>query len=209
MKNPIYLIILLALGLVFVSYKWIASANTETEVEHAVSSTTIEDIMTRTSVRSYTDREISREQLDTLLRAGMAAPSAANKQPWRFVVVTDKSKLKEIGTNFEYMKQADGAAAAIIACGDLDATFEGVNSGFWIQDVSAASENILLAAHAMGLGAVWCGIYPDPDRVVKFREMFAIPETIVPMSCIVLGYPSASATPKDKWNPANIHYNNW
>lgn len=213
MKNSTSLLILLALGLVFVTYKWVRCANmgnnNTMKTEITTSNSTIEDIMTRTSIRSYSDREVTKEQLDTLLRAGMAAPTAVNQQPWRFVVITDKAGLHEISSNFQYMKPAEGAAAAIIACGDVESTFDKNPTGFWIQDVSAATENILLAAHAMGLGAVWCGIYPENDRVVKMREIYGMPENIIPLSCIVIGYPSREFTPKDKWHPEYIHYNKW
>lgn len=206
MKNPSYLIILLALGLVFVSYKWIASTDV-TPPQHP--NTTIEDIMTRTSVRSYSDRAIGSETIDTLLRAAMAAPSAGNKQPWRFVIIDDKSVLSYIGDNFPTMTQAKGARAAIIMCGDQTATFEGDAREYWVQDVSAATENLLLAAHASGLGAVWCGIYPQLTRVEQFSELLHLPDNIIPMACVCLGYPAAETSPKNKWNPEYIHYNTW
>lgn len=210
MKNSTYLIILLALGLVFVSYKWI-STSTSTSPSDAVTlqKSTIEDIMTRTSVRSYSDKEVGNEQIDTLLRAAMAAPTAGNKQPWRFVVVNDRAILDSIGDNFGTMTMAKQASLAVIMCGDVTATFDGEGQGYWIQDVSAASENLLLAAHAMGLGAVWCGIYPMSERVKQFSQMLNLPENILPMACICIGYPSGETTPKDKWKPEYIHYNSW
>ncbi|MDE6300265.1 MAG: nitroreductase family protein [Muribaculaceae bacterium] len=207
MKNSGYLILLLALGLVFVSYKWRSSSQADPAA--AVSNATIEDIMTRTSVRAYSDRSVDSMTIDTLLHAAMAAPSAGNKQPWRFVVITDKSRLKYIGENFRTMKMATGAATAVVMCGDVNATFPGEGREYWVQDVSAASENLLLAAHALGLGAVWCGIYPQTERVDKFSEMLGLPDSIVPMACICIGYPAGQQTPKDKWNPENIRYNTW
>lgn len=208
MKNSSYLIILLALGLIFVSYKWISS---ETCISESVSSkqTTIDDIMSRTSVRSYSDKKVGKEEIDTLLRAAMAAPTAANKQPWRFIVIDDKAILDSIGTNFQTMTMAKDASVAFVMCGDLSATLDGEGQDYWIQDVSAASENLLLAAHAMGLGAVWCGIYPQTERVKSFSDMLRIPENIIPMGCICVGYPSGENNPKDKWHPEFIHYNTW
>lgn len=207
MKNSTLLIILLALGLVFVSYKWISSNSTNNgEMQQ---SSTIKDIMTRTSVRSYSDRAIESEKIDTLLRAAMAAPSAGNKQPWRFVVINDKSRLKYISENFNTMTMAKDAALAVIVCGDITATFPGDGKDYWVEDVSASSENMLLAAHAMGLGAVWCGIYPLPERVQQFSEFLELPENIIPMACICIGYPAGDPTPKDKWKPEYIHYNRW
>lgn len=208
MKNSTYLIILLALGLVFVSYKWISSSSSPVSYER-VDKSTIEDIMTRTSVRSYSDRQVEKETVDTLLRAAMAAPTAGNKQPWRFVVIDDKAILQSISENFHTMTMAKDASIAVIMCGDTQSAFPGELSDYWIQDVSAASENLLLAAHAMGLGAVWCGIYPQMDRVEQFSEMLNLPGNIIPMACICVGYPSGETTPKDKWKPEYIHYNSW
>ncbi len=207
MKNLSYLITLLAIALVIVSYKWIASA---TQAENVpVQKSTIEDIMTRTSVRSYSDKEVGKEQLDTLLRAAMAAPTAGNKQPWRFVVIDKKELLDSISANFNTMKMAQNAALAIVMCGDVTATFDGEGRDYWIEDVSAASENLLLAAHAIGLGAVWCGIYPISERVSRFSVMLGLPENVIPMGCICIGYPAGENTPKDKWKPEYIHYNSW
>lgn len=208
MKNSTYLIILLALGLVFVSYKWIDSSSTA-DSQPTVQKSTIDDIMTRTSVRSYSDRKIEPEKIDTLLRAAMAAPTAGNKQPWRFVVINDKTILDSISENFHTMTMARDASIAVVMCGDMTATFGGDGRDYWIEDVSAASENLLLAAHATGLGAVWCGIYPLPERVEKFSKMLNLPENIIPMGCICIGYPAAETTPKDKWHPEYIHYNTW
>lgn len=210
MKNSTYLIILLALGLVFVSYKWIStSTSPSSSGAEILQKSTIEDIMTRTSVRSYVDKEVGSEQIDTLLRAAMAAPTAGNKQPWRFVVINDKATLNAISENFHTMTMAKQASVAVVMCGDVTATFDGEGQGYWIQDVSAASENLLLAAHAIGLGAVWCGIYPMSERVQQFSEMLNLPENILPMACICIGYPSGETTPKDKWKPEYIHYNSW
>lgn len=209
MKNSTYLIILLALGLVFVSYKWISTETSDQTSPAIQQKSTIEDILTRTSVRAYTDQAIDSGKIDTLLRAAMAAPTAANKQPWRFVVINDKKILTYISDNFQTMTMAKGAALAIVMCGDMTATLPEAGRDYWVQDVSAASENLLLAAHAMGLGAVWCGIYPMQDRVKQFSELLSLPENIIPMACICAGYPSGETTPKDKWKPEYIHYNSW
>lgn len=209
MKNSNLLIIILALGLVVTSYKWISCGSTSESGQADVQKTTIDDIMTRTSVRAYSDREVKPEQVDTLLRAAMAAPTAGNKQPWRFVVVNNRETLKTISEKFNSMTMADDAALAVVMCGDTNDTFPGDGREFWVQDVSAASENLLLAAHAMGLGAVWCGIYPVQDRVRDFSDMLALPENIVPMACICIGYPEGETTPKDKWKPEYVHYNKW
>ena len=208
MKNSRYLIILLALGLVFVSYKWISQSVSGTSQE-ATEKSTISDILTRTSVRAYSDKPVETQKVDTLLRAAMAAPTAGNKQPWRFVVIDDRSILDAISENFKTMTMARNASLVVIMCGDITATFDGEGKDYWIQDVAAASENLLLAAHAMGLGAVWCGIYPQTSRVERFSEMLHLPENIIPMACICVGYPDGPTSPKDKWHPEHIHYNTW
>ncbi len=208
MKNPVYLIILLALGLLFVSYRLAVSASGP-DKENITAESTLSDIMSRTSVRAYSDRAISESQVDTLLRAAMAAPSAGNKQPWRFIVIRDKETLSYIADNFNSMTMMKNAAVAIVVCGDTAATFPGEGVGYWIQDTSAATENLLLAAHAMGLGAVWCGVYPISDRVKAFSEKLALPSGILPLNCIAIGYPEGETVPKDKWKPEYIHYEKW
>ncbi len=167
----------------------------------------IANIMTRTSVRDYTDAPISKETLDTLLRAGMAAPTAGNKQPWKFIAVTDRSRLDSLASG--NWRMAAKAQAAIVVCGDTTNVFPGEGKDYWVQDCSAATENILLAAHAVGLGAVWCGCYPISERVANVKRIFSIPEEIVPLSIVMLGYPTQPTEPKDKYKPENIHYNNW
>ena len=207
MKNSNYLIILLAIGLVFVSYKWVSSPQSTEIISNQKS--LIGDIMTRTSIRAYSGKEVESEKIDTLLRAAMAAPTAGNQQPWRFVVINDKAIQNDISENFHTMTMAKDASVVVVMCGDTTATFDGDAQNYWIEDVSAASENLLLAAHAMGLGAVWCGIYPQMARVRQFSEMLHLPENIIPMACICIGYPSGETTPKDKWHPEYIHYNTW
>ena len=165
----------------------------------------IKNIMTRTSIRKYTDQPVSKTDIETLLRAGMAAPTAVNRQPWHFVVVTDKSKLKELAGGRGGMLEQ--CALAIVVCGNMEKTMQGKGQEFWIQDCSAATENILLAANALGLGAVWTGGYPMEERVASISKALKLPETIIPLCTIVIGHPAESPTPKDKWKPENISYN--
>lgn len=173
------------------------SAQTENEA--------IKNIMTRTSVRQFTDQPVSAADIETLLRAGMAAPTAVNKQPWHFVAVTDKAKLKELsGGRGRMLEQC---ALAIVVCGDMTKALPGKGQAYWIQDCSAATENILLAAHALGLGAVWTGVYPMDERVAAVSAAVKLPETIVPLCVIVIGHPAEHPTPKDKWKPENVSYN--
>lgn len=169
----------------------------------------IECIMTRSSVRDYQDMPVEDEKIETMLRAAMAAPSAVNKQPWRFIVIKDKNTLKAISENFRSMRMAEKAALAIVVCGDMNATLEGEGREYWVQDASAATENLLLAANSLGLGAVWCGIYPIQERVALLKEMLSIPEDITPLNVVPIGYPADDPTPKDKWDPSKIHYETW
>lgn len=201
------IIILLAIALVGLTYKLVTVETVKTEPHQT--NPAIENIMTRTSVRAYSDRPLAKETLDTLLQAAMAAPTAVNLQPWRIVVVTDTALRDSIAGNIQSMAMAKSAQASIVLCGDLESTLSGEGRDYWVQDVSAASENLLLAANAVGLGAVWCGIYPISERVVFFQNLLELPENIVPLSCINIGYPQAPASPKDKWDPVKIHYNKY
>ena len=167
------------------------------------------NIMTRVSVRQFTGEPITQAQVDTLLRAGMAAPSALNHQPWAFVVVTDAAVLDRIAEALPYSRCGNGAACAIVPCGDLSKAIEGAGRDFWINDVSAAAENILLAAHSMGLGAVWTGVHPGQERVDALRGILNLPEQIIPLCIIPVGHPAEQPAVKDKYNEDNIHYNKW
>ncbi len=169
----------------------------------------IQNIMTRVSVREFTGEKISEAQLETLLRAAMAAPSAINKQPWAFIVVTDEAKIAALGEALPYSRCSNKPAVAIIPCGDLSKAIEGEMANFWINDVSAATENLLLAAHAMGLGAVWTGLHPDMNRAKMVQEMLGLPEHIIPLCVVPVGVPAEQPEVKDKYKPENIHYNKW
>ncbi len=166
------------------------------------------NILTRVSVRDFTGDKISQAQIDTLLRAAMAAPSAMNHQPWAFIVVTEDSLLAQLGETFPYSRCANHPACAIIPCGDLSKAIEGDGQAFWINDVSAATQNILLAAHAMGLGAVWTGLHPT-DRYMQAQQLLGLPEHIIPLCIIPIGVPNEQPEIKDKYNTDNIHYNQW
>lgn len=207
MKKSAYIFILLALGLVGLTYK-LATVEPEQSIE-AQGNPAIDNIMTRASVRAYSERPLTKETLDTLLHAAMAAPTAVNLQPWRIVVVTDSALRNKISGEIQSMAMAKDAQASIILCGDMDATLPGDGKDFWVQDVSAATENLLLAANAVGLGAVWCGIYPVNDRVEFFSKLLELPDNVVPLSCVNVGYPAAPVTPKDKWDSSKVHYNKY
>lgn len=168
----------------------------------------IENIMTRTSVRQYQpNRSISKDTIEILLRAAMAAPTAVNCQPWQFIVVNERAALDSLASALPYAKMLKDASIAIVTCGDLSKAFEPEPS-FWVQDLSAATENLLLAAHSLGLGAVWTGGYPT-ERMKAISEHFNLPSNIIPLAVVPIGYPLGEQQPKDKWNPEAVHYNRW
>lgn len=176
----------------------------------AAAGAVIDNIMTRTSVRAYTSDPVPAEAIETLLKAGMAAPTAMNSQPWEFVVVNDRDTLDKLAGSLRYARMLKGAPLAIVVCGHSTFTDRGGNvreNKFWVDDCSAASENILLAAHALGLGAVWTAA--KDDRAVIVREALGIPEDINPLNVIVIGYPAENPAPKDKWKPEKVHYNRY
>ena len=167
----------------------------------------LETIMTRTSIRQYTDQPVEKEKIEAMLRAGMAAPTAVNAQPWHFVVVSDKAKLGELAAANPRAGMLKSAPLAIVVCGDMTKAMEGKGRQFWIQDCSAATENILLAAHAQGLGAVWTALYPMEERMQPVSEALKLPDTLIPLCTVVIGYPAEQPEPKDKWKPENVSYN--
>lgn len=166
----------------------------------------IENIMTRTSIRKYKDQPVEQEKIDIMLKAAMAAPTAVNLQPWHFIVIDDKNTLKLLSG-----QQPNNAPLMIAVCGDTNKTTmpdgKGKLPDFWVQDVSAATENLLLAAHAQGLGAVWTGVYPVMERVAEVANVLNCPENIIPLAVVRIGYPDESPEPKDKFNQENISYN--
>ena len=166
----------------------------------------LSNIATRTSVRSYLDKPVEPEKIDQMLRAGMAAPTAVNRQPWHFVVVTDRRQLDAMAKTNPHASMLEKAPLAIVVCGDMNKALEGEAREFWVQDCSAATENILLAAHALGLGAVWTGVYPDAKRVKELSAVLKLPANLVPLNTIVIGYPDKENKPKDKWDPKNVSY---
>jgi nitroreductase len=170
---------------------------------------TLTTIFQRKSVRHYQNKPLTREQLETLLRAGMAAPTAADKRPWAFLAIEDPTQLKVLAQILPFGKMLEKAGGAIVVCGLPSKSMPGIESQYWIQDCSAASENILLAAEAMGLGGVWIGVYPVQERVTKLKQALKLPENVIPLNVLSLGYPTGEEKPKQKYLPANIHWNQW
>lgn len=167
-----------------------------------------ENIMTRKSVRKFLDEPVPNDVLESVLKAGMAAPSAMNRQPWAIGVIDDKSILEKMSEKLPYGR-LETAPVAIVICGDLNKSPEGEAQDFWVVDCSMMAENILLAAHAHGLGAVFTGAWPTKERGEIVKEFLSIPDNYVVLGVIPMGYPAENPEPKDKWNPDAVHYNVW
>lgn len=167
-----------------------------------------EGILTRRSIRKFVkDKTIPDEDVKFILDAAMHAPSARNKQPWEFVVVNDKNMFGKIAELHPYAGFIEDASLAVFVCGNLN---EQHAPDYWVGDTAAASENLLLACHAKGLGACWCGIYPQEDRVKNFKRLLGLPEYVTPLNLIVIGYPDFQPSqPNDRFKPSKVHYNHW
>ncbi|MCG8452237.1 MAG: nitroreductase family protein [Spirochaetales bacterium] len=164
---------------------------------------------TRRSIRRYSNQIPEESLIEELIHAGMMAPSAGNQQPWHFITVKDSAMLHKITEINPYAKMAAEAPAGILVCGD---TRVERFPGNWVQDCSAAIQNILLAAHAKGLGAVWTGVFPEEDRMVGFQKAFKLPQGVIPQAFIVLGYPrdeAKTAPVPHRIQPERIHKETW
>lgn len=163
-------------------------------------------IMTRRSVRKYRPGRISDPKLRRILEAAMNAPSANNLQPWRFVVVRERETLLKMTDVHPYAGMLKEAGAAIVVCGDLSG--EG-NKDYWVQDCAAATQNALLAAHALGLGAVWLGVYPRKERVSGIQKLLYLPQDMVPLSIVSLGKPVEKPAPAKRYDAKKAHQEQW
>ncbi len=166
----------------------------------------IDCIMTRRSIRKYDKKEVSKDIINKILAAAMMAPSAHDQRPWRFLVITDKKLLEKAANVYKYHGMVKDAAFAILACGDPSVEKQ---EGFWIQDCSAATQNLLLASHSLGLGSVWTGVFPRTDRVDAFRKLFSIPQPIIPFALIPFGYPAETRQKEDRYDETKVHWNTW
>lgn len=169
----------------------------------------IQLIMTRTSIRAFQDKPVSDETVEVLLKAAMAAPSAKNSQPWSFVVIRDRALLEKLGDSLPTAKMTATAPVAVMICGVLEKALPGEAREYWIQDAAAATENFLLAVHALGLGAVWTGVHPISERIRIIKDALRLPDGIEPFCLIPFGYPAVPAEVKDKWDPSIVHQDTW
>lgn len=171
-------------------------------------SDTLTIIHNRKSVRSFTGQSVGKDILEKIVRAGMAAPTAVNMQPWSFVVVTNRKTLDTLAAGLPYAKMLEKAGAAIIVCALPDKAYE-KSREFAIIDCTCASENILLAVEALGLGAVWTAAYPDASRMDFVRKTLGIPQDVIPLNVIPVGHPTGKDQPKDKFKLENIQWEKW
>lgn len=167
---------------------------------------TLNAIKTRRSIRRFTGKKLKELQFKKILQAGFQAPSAHNRHPREFIIIQDDDKLKEVESYHQYAKMLTKAGNAVLVCGDKDIQD---NIVFLVCDVSASIQNMLLAAHSMGLGAVWCGIYNDKELTEKTQSVFKLPENIIPIGIIAIGYSEEKKESIDRYDEDKIHYNIW
>jgi nitroreductase len=176
-------------------------------VDHQrLASAPMDAILSRTNVRNYSEQTVSHESVRKLLEAAMAAHSAGDERPWHFVVVEDAGTRERIADIHPFAHMVPQAPAAIFVCGDP--TLQ-KHSGFWVQDCAAATENILIEAHSLGLGAVWLGIYPVEGRVQNFRKLLGLPPHVIPFALTPVGYPAEQNSPQWRYDESRVHFGRW
>lgn len=166
----------------------------------------MEAILTRRSIRKYRTDPVPDKLIDELLKAAMSAPSAMNERTWHFVVITERKILDEIPQVHPYAQMLFMAPGAIAVCCDLQLQRA---KNWWIQDCSAATENILIAAQANDLGACWLGVYPREERIKEIQRILGLPQHVIPLCLVAIGYPAEKKTPSDRYEPSRVHYNQW
>jgi len=167
---------------------------------------TIETILTRRSIRKYKNKIVSKAMVDQILQSAMYAPSARNYRPWHFIVVDERKVLNDLSELHPYAKMLKEATLAVVVCGDLSIEKE---EGYLAVNCSAATQNILLAAHALDLGSVWLGLYPRQPRMIEIQQYFKLPEHILPISLIAIGWPAEEKSRPERFEKEKIHYNAW
>ena len=163
-------------------------------------------LLTRRSIRKYTDEPVSEEDVENVLRAAMAAPSAGNEQPWHFAVIRDRQTMSRITDVHPYAAMLDHAPVCIAVLAQLSRE---KYKGMWVQDCSAATQNILLAAHALGLGAVWLGVHPVTSREEGIKRILGLPAGVECLSLVALGHPAGQPGPADRYDPSRVHREKW
>ncbi|SET00298.1 Nitroreductase [Natronincola peptidivorans] len=167
----------------------------------------MKEIFTRRSIRRYKDQPVESEKIQQILRAAMYAPSAGNEKPWHFVIVRDRSKLNEITKFHPHTQMLKEAPLAIIACADIsNVKYDGA---FWVQDMAASIQNILLQGEALGLGTCWCGVYPKEEIVENVSKLVKLPAEIIPIAIIAVGHPAEQREVRERYNPDRVHDETW
>ncbi len=172
--------------------------------EREVTRKFVKTILSRRSIRKYTPEPVSKDDVKIMLEAAMAAPSASNLKPWHFVVVTNRRRLNKLAEAHPHGKMIAEAPLCIAVCGDLT-----ISESFWVQDCSAATENLLLAATALNLGSVWLGVYPRQDRVDNIRKILKLPETVTPLNLVSIGHPAEKKEPRTQYDETKVHLQRW
>lgn len=167
---------------------------------------TLEVILSRRSIRRYTAKKVSSKTVRKLLEAGMAAPSANHKEPWHFVVITERAILDAVPNFHPYSRMLLEAPLAVLVCGDTSLE---TRPGYMAQNLSAAVENILIAAQGLGLGAVWLGVYPREERMAGMKDLLKIPDGFIPFALISIGYPAEELPPAQRYSESRVHHNKW
>ncbi len=167
---------------------------------------TLDAIHTRRSIRDYTGEKVSQDLVEKLLKAAMYAPSAMNYQPWHFVTMDKREILDDMFKIQSHAEMLKKAQLGILVCGDKKLE---QNVGYLVQNCSAATQNILLAAHDMGLGAVWISVYPNNDVIEQMKNYFTIPDNVIPISLVSIGYPAEQIPGEDRYDITKIHNNRW
>ncbi len=211
MNKSHLLALLLSIALFITTYKLVDMKH---ELEDVSQSATTQKeailsvIHNRMSVRHYTEQKVSDEDLITIMKAGMAVPTGFDARPWQFIAIKDRNTMLDLRKELKYASGLESSPAAIVVCGDMSKVRDEAPE-FWITDASAATENMLLAIEGMGLGGVWCTSYPGLERMEHARQILNLPEHIMPLAVIPLGYPIGIEKPKDKFDEANIHWEKW
>lgn len=164
----------------------------------------LETIYKRRSIRKYLDRPVDKDTVITLLKAAAAAPTAVNCQPWEFIVIDDQERLSTLKK--ELTSARYNAPAAIVVCGNMKLALKGADHELWVQDCSAAIQNILLAATSLGLGSVWIGIYPVENRIRLLKSALNIPEHVTPLGMVYIGYPAEEKEPRTRYNEKRVYW---
>jgi len=166
----------------------------------------IDHILDRRSIRRYSDQKIDDETIKTILTAAMYAPSAVNLQPWHFVVIDQWPIMERIMEIHPHARMLRTASHAVVVCGDLELQHD---DGYWVVDCGAATQNLLLAAHALGLGSCWVGIHPREERKIAFSRLLSLPSHVLPFALVALGYPEEQKARPERFHPEKVKHNGW